>query len=508
MRACYAVMRSLMGPSMKLISGLAAATVSLFAFMGAGPSFSNPGSFDLVSTAEARTRVSVSFGVFQDRLAPYGRWVHHGRYGQIWVPARQRRGWRPYSVGHWVMTSDYGWMWASDEPWGWATYHYGAWDYDEDYGWYWVPGYVWGPAWVTWSDRGDYMGWAPIPAGYLWGDAFDDFFYRRPVIEISVDFAWCYTPTRYVGHRDQYDYVVPVEQNTTIIQNNTTVVNNITNVTNVTNNITNLTIVDNRVVNEGISVDVVNAVAEAPVQIVSVADAAAPPSTDGADDRGVVEIYRPVDVPLSADPAVIEAASDAQVAAARAAGGDPEAPAETLARPEAVVTAPENAPVDLDAAYTPPPVPVAEVALPAPEAAPLPAPIDPPAETLRPEPAVEAVREQPVDMAPVQDALPPVEPPPAPPVDVIPEQPVAPVEPTYEPLPVERSYEAPSEPVYEAPADAPPPPAEPAYEPPPAAEEPPPPAPVEEPPPPPVAEPTPPPPPPPAPVEEEQAKPK
>jgi uncharacterized protein YraI len=36
---------------------------------------------------------------------------------------------RPYTVGRWVFTDRYGWMWASSEPFGWATYHYGRWGF-------------------------------------------------------------------------------------------------------------------------------------------------------------------------------------------------------------------------------------------------------------------------------------------------------------------------------------------------------------------------------------------
>jgi uncharacterized protein DUF6600 len=47
------------------------------------------------------------------------------------------RGWRPYSVGQWVIT-DYDGTWVSDEPWGWATDHYGRWFFEPSDGWVWV----------------------------------------------------------------------------------------------------------------------------------------------------------------------------------------------------------------------------------------------------------------------------------------------------------------------------------------------------------------------------------
>jgi hypothetical protein len=102
---------------------------------------------------------------FQQALAPYGEWRQHPRWGDVWVPDQRPRGWRPYSVGHWVYTDDWGWYWISDDDeadWGWVTYHYGRWILERGFGWFWVPGNDWGPAWVDWR-RGDrYVGWAPL----------------------------------------------------------------------------------------------------------------------------------------------------------------------------------------------------------------------------------------------------------------------------------------------------------------------------------------------------------
>jgi hypothetical protein len=107
------------------------------------------------------TTVSISF--FHEKLRHHGRWVTVATYGQVWVPAGVPVGWRPYTLGHWVYTEDYGWTWVSDEPFGWATYHYGRWAWVDGYGWVWLPGTVWGPAWVVWRTGGGYVGWAPMP---------------------------------------------------------------------------------------------------------------------------------------------------------------------------------------------------------------------------------------------------------------------------------------------------------------------------------------------------------
>ncbi|ODS01250.1 hypothetical protein AUC68_12890 [Methyloceanibacter methanicus] len=107
---------------------------------------------------------------FYDALAPYGDWVAQPRYGYVWYPHAVDPDWRPFTVGNWVYTDDYGWYWDSPEPFAWAVYHYGRWGYDRDYGWYWVPGDTWSPAWVQWRYSDDYVGWAPeapvTPIGY------------------------------------------------------------------------------------------------------------------------------------------------------------------------------------------------------------------------------------------------------------------------------------------------------------------------------------------------------
>ncbi len=88
---------------------------------------------------------AVSLSVeFRTALEPYGAWQHHRRWGEVWIPSRVARDWRPYTVGHWVYSQDYGWYWVSDDAeadWGLVTYHYGRWvtdvvrlDVDSGYG--------------------------------------------------------------------------------------------------------------------------------------------------------------------------------------------------------------------------------------------------------------------------------------------------------------------------------------------------------------------------------------
>ena len=114
--------------------------------------------------AEGAVAVSVSF--FHEQLSPYGRWVVAGSYGDCWVPTGVAAGWAPYVDGQWYWT-DYGWTWASADPWGDVPFHYGSWAWADGYGWVWVPGTVWAPAWVSWAYTDAYVGWAPLPPSFV-----------------------------------------------------------------------------------------------------------------------------------------------------------------------------------------------------------------------------------------------------------------------------------------------------------------------------------------------------
>jgi hypothetical protein len=103
---------------------------------------------------------------FREALGPFGRWINHRRWGEVWQPDVSRRDWRPYQVGNWIYTDEWGWYWNADDEeddWGWITYHYGRWTYDRSLGWIWIPGEEWAPAWVDWRRGSDVVGWAPLP---------------------------------------------------------------------------------------------------------------------------------------------------------------------------------------------------------------------------------------------------------------------------------------------------------------------------------------------------------
>ena len=126
----------------------------------------------------------VSPGVIgSEDLDGYGTWRDVPPYGMVWVPSGVAAGWSPYSLGHWVWISPWGWTWVDDEPWGFAPYHYGRWVSFGGY-WGWAPGPYYyrpfyAPALVSWFGGagwgvgvgfgfGGGIGWCPLG----WGEPF------------------------------------------------------------------------------------------------------------------------------------------------------------------------------------------------------------------------------------------------------------------------------------------------------------------------------------------------
>ena len=112
--------------------------------------------------APCRADTGINFSFFYDSLDPYGEWINTPEYGYCWRPADVDPDWSPYVDGYWSYT-DAGWTWVSYEDWGGICYHYGRWTDLEGEGWCWVPDYEWGPAWVSWRNNDEYVGWAPLP---------------------------------------------------------------------------------------------------------------------------------------------------------------------------------------------------------------------------------------------------------------------------------------------------------------------------------------------------------
>jgi uncharacterized protein YraI len=321
----------------------------------------------------------VDRGVFYDRLSPYGEWVWlQGQY--VWVPRGVNRQWRPYTLGRWVFTKRYGWMWVSNEPFGWATYHYGRWGFSNRVGWFWVPGSRWAPAWVSWRSSDDYLAWAPLPP-----TPYDEIGIS---VNISIgavpDYYWQVVPTqeflapdlprRIVRDRNRFRPILEETQplgNVTITNNNV-VVNNVVNVTNI-----------EQKTNEKVVVHEVQATKEA--------------SEAGKVEGGAVEVFQPPAEKTSAKAAPPEPKKIEEVAAESATKGQSAgAPSteEMLVPPEIKeeVSTQEAAPL-------PPPPPPKKGKEPTSGAAPPPPPA--PSEEKAPAPP------------PAEEAAPPPSPPPA-----------------------------------------------------------------------------------------------
>ncbi len=119
------------------------------------------------SMPSARAGLLPEQRIFYDALQDYGDWTLIEPFGYVFRPYVNEADWRPYEYGYWAPSDVYGWVWISAEPFGWATYHYGEWMYDRYQGWVWIPGSDWAPAWVSWEETPDYIGWAPrFPDGY------------------------------------------------------------------------------------------------------------------------------------------------------------------------------------------------------------------------------------------------------------------------------------------------------------------------------------------------------
>jgi hypothetical protein len=177
----------------------------VFAAFFTAPGLPLPGADRLGLAGTAAAQDTIDIDTFYDELSPYGQWVWHPRYGYVWLPENVSGNWRPYSVGRWTYTDEYGWYWDSYEPFAWAVYHYGRWGYDQDYGWFWVPGDTWAPAWVQWRYSDDYVGWAPVgPSrpGYAYGVPVN---YDAPVAE-----SWVFVQPRYMTSRAISHYAVPI----------------------------------------------------------------------------------------------------------------------------------------------------------------------------------------------------------------------------------------------------------------------------------------------------------
>ncbi|MHA1134795.1 MAG: DUF6600 domain-containing protein, partial [Alphaproteobacteria bacterium] len=178
-----------------------AGLLALFAF---APGFSLPGT----ARADGPAVVYDDFSIeqFYEELAPYGEWVYHPVQGYVWLPRAVGPEWRPFTVGNWIYTEEYGWYWDSYEPFAWAVYHYGRWGFDPAYNWYWVPGETWSPAWVQWRYGDEYVGWAPEPPRAYGGGAYGAPVHYSPV---PPERSWVFVRPRYLTSPVVRSYAVP-----------------------------------------------------------------------------------------------------------------------------------------------------------------------------------------------------------------------------------------------------------------------------------------------------------
>jgi hypothetical protein len=155
---------------------------------------------------------------FED-LDDYGDWRDDGQYGHVWFP-RIDVGWAPYHVGHWAWISPWGWTWVDDSPWGYAPFHYGRW-VSVGGRWGWVAGpvevrAVYAPALVVFIGGGPgafggNVGWFPLGP--------------REVYVPSYHVSEAYVTRVNVSSTTVNVTQVTNIYRTTIINNNTTIVN-------------------------------------------------------------------------------------------------------------------------------------------------------------------------------------------------------------------------------------------------------------------------------------------
>ena len=176
------------------------------------PYYTDPGGAAPAAPAPAQTEVQdtdpSALTTFKPALDPYGAWVADSTYGTVWVPNREVVGadFAPYvSRGHWALTAEDDWIWASDYPFGWAVFHYGRWVWIPGSGWAWVPGRTYANAWVVWRTPTDgyaYVGWAPMPPTWGWRNGYAFGLWYSP----PLPYVFC--PSAYVFDYRVHSYIV------------------------------------------------------------------------------------------------------------------------------------------------------------------------------------------------------------------------------------------------------------------------------------------------------------
>ena len=198
--------------------------------------------------------------VFAEALAAYGNWVQVPDYGAAWQPAVETANpdWKPYVDGGQWIDSDSGWYWQSEYGWGGVPFHYGGWISAPQFGWVWVPGKTWAPAWVSWRTTQSYVGWAALPPGVSLNVLSQLAFNGHPV---SYGFDFGLAPAAYTFIRasrflntELPRHVVPAGRAVTLVASSAV--------------INNYNIVNNKIINEGVSRTMIAAAVKHPVPVI------------------------------------------------------------------------------------------------------------------------------------------------------------------------------------------------------------------------------------------------
>jgi hypothetical protein len=162
-----------------------------------------------------------------------GTWRADPNYGNVWMPNHVAAGWTPYHDGHWAWVDPWGWTWVDDAPWGFAVSHYGRWANIRG-AWGWVPGpqreqAVYAPALVAFVGGKNFqvsvsVGSNPAPAVAWFPLA------PREVYQPSYAVSRSYFDDINRSNAVIAPTVIATVYSTTNITNNSTTVNNTTNV--------------------------------------------------------------------------------------------------------------------------------------------------------------------------------------------------------------------------------------------------------------------------------------
>ena len=190
--------------------------------------------------APSRRYVSDDVIGYED-LDDYGGWRPEPEYGTVWFPHTTIVGWAPYRFGHWVWISPWGWTWVDNAPWGFAPFHYGRWIFVRG-AWGWVPcppravavAYVrpvYAPALVAWVGGPHFA--VGVSVGGGWGAGVNVGWFPlgpREMFVPSYPVSRTYVNNVNISNTAVNQTAINNYYNTTIVNKNVTVNNNVTNV--------------------------------------------------------------------------------------------------------------------------------------------------------------------------------------------------------------------------------------------------------------------------------------